>query len=107
MWMPINKLRMEDKRKHHHFIFLKIMMDMKIMLNSKIMMNMIMTNHDGDIHDERANDNDDDDHDNPPETFFLLGRQHWGRILSVHTHQGRPDLMMMISFSVKRFALVQ
>ena len=59
-------------------------------------------------------DNDDNHDDNPPETFFLLSRQHWGRILSVHSHQGWPDLiiaimmlMIVISFSVKIYALVQ
>ena len=59
-------------------------------------------------------DNDDNHDDNPPETFFLLSRQHWGRILSVHSHQGWPDLiiaimmlMIVISFSVKIYALVR
>ena len=45
-----------------------------------------------------------DDNDNSPETFFLLGSEHWRRVLPVHSHQSWPDLniakMVMIIIMV-------
>merc|ERR1711953_318761 len=108
--MPIKKVKMEDKRKHHHFLSLGIgdaqrpkctgcqLFEKFIRRSSQIrvvdcspkyyffvycsvLVCMFVKTF---LEIQMMT----------PETFFLFCREHWGRIFSVHSPQGGTDLMV-------------